>query len=352
MPRGGSGKGPQLVYEPIGGGWSKVTGTTDAAYWWHEETCRKQWTEPTQNQIRADDAVRTRKIPRLSQQSGPQHERTITGLAASPDKSSTKSTNSQRPVVPLELPILSPRASLSRRQSDILPDVPVKPRLKVGPVPRQKRRNPTQASPQGDYDQLRIDRLQRQRAAELKTYRTAFRIIDVDGSGAVDPPEVLKVLKMMGKKVDETKFWKVFRDLDLDNSSSLEYNEFAVVMDKLAQNKGPNAGISTKVRAALCSCVVLHALQPLRSCNTLCNMLHATNHHLHRCNLCTELGRLPPRFRFSQMLSPRAGAAPRAGAGDVSPTGDALPEITSADASLKSVHDAAILSPSGKDFME
>ena len=93
--------------------------------------------------------------------------------------------------------------------------------------------------------------MRHQRVVELETYQTAFRILDLYGSGKVEPFEVLAALKRMGKKVDDHRFWEVFRDCDLDNSSSLEFDEFQIVMDTLARKKGPNAGLSDLVRAVL-----------------------------------------------------------------------------------------------------
>ena len=69
-----------------------------------------------------------------------------------------------------------------------------------------------------------------------------------------DLEEVLKVLKLLGKKVDDKRFWEVFRDLDLDNSSSLEMDEFQIVMDTLARKKLPNAGMQVSDRASRCNC--------------------------------------------------------------------------------------------------
>lgn len=260
-----------ITYEPVGGGWCRVAGGTDAVYWWHEAMCKRLWVEPTSEQISAGERFLKRKGPKArapkmfaavdSQEHG--------GRSADAGRSLLKlkldqgATGSDpRPVVPLELPELSPKRSprmitMARvAKALILPDAQVKPRVKHGPVPRQQRvraQGPAAKKAAAAAEELRKQRLERQRAEELATYAAAFQIIDMDGSGAVEPPEVLKVLKLLGKKVDDKRFWEVFRELDLDNSSSLELDEFQIVMDTLARKKLPNAGMQVSDRASRCN---------------------------------------------------------------------------------------------------
>lgn len=237
----------RVVHEPIGGGWCRVTGAGNAAtcYWWHERTGKKQWTEPTAEKIRLAGGARKHASPATPQGLADPHDlKSPRGARRLQGESPQSNASSPRSTVPLQLPVLSPR-STTRRSDNILPDTPLKPRLKVGPVPRQRRteqHRETEREKQRDREaaeHLRRKRLQRQRAAEVSTYAAAFRIIDADGSGSVDPPEVIMALKKMGKKVDESRFWQIFRELDLNNSSTLEYREFELVMDALARKKWP-----------------------------------------------------------------------------------------------------------------
>ena len=234
------------MHEPIGGGWCRVTGAGNAAtcYWWHERSGKKQWTEPTAEQIRPALVARKHASPAKPRGlSDPRDRRSPRVERRLQDESPQSNAFSPRSAVRLQLPVLSPRSS-TRRSDRILPDTPLKPRLKVGPVPRQKhteQHRETEREKQRDREaaeHLRRKRLQRQRAAEISTYRAAFRIIDADGSGSVEPPEVIMALRKMGKKVDESRFWQIFRELDLNHSSTLEYHEFERVMDTLARKKG------------------------------------------------------------------------------------------------------------------
>ena len=64
-------------------------------------------------------------------------------------------------------------------------------------------------------------------------------------SQRVDPQEIVRFVSNMGKRVNTGRFWKLFNDLDLDNSADLDIDEFIGVMDALTQVRdclAPNAG--------------------------------------------------------------------------------------------------------------
>ena len=54
-------------------------------------------------------------------------------------------------------------------------------------------------------------------------------------SQRVDPQEIVRFVSNMGKRVNTGRFWKLFNDLDLDNSADLDIDEFIGVMDALTQ---------------------------------------------------------------------------------------------------------------------
>jgi hypothetical protein len=267
-----------LTIEPVGGGgWRRVTRVTSdnvkTVYYWHEVLCKKLWVFPNADQIQAGkDAMKglfrggankagsrqllqAAGIPRLSPR---QPKDTREG------RPRPATVGNLHPVVPLALPglhlqLVSPRAlavrrghlSTSARMSDaIRADTAVQQRIPHArqPIPRRERgalRTEAQrAAHIANAEGLRRMRMERQRREELRNYRAAFSLIDVDNSGSVEPFEVLKVIKKVGRKVNEERFWQVFRELDFDNSNSLEFPEFEMMMDTLAQRKGPNAGVS------------------------------------------------------------------------------------------------------------
>jgi hypothetical protein len=84
-------------------------------------------------------------------------------------------------------------------------------------------------------EDMRQRRISRKREQDIATYEGAFRLIDIDDSGRVDPMEIVMFVEKMGKKVNTSKFWKLFNDLDLDNSADLDISEFIKVMDELTK---------------------------------------------------------------------------------------------------------------------
>ena len=84
-------------------------------------------------------------------------------------------------------------------------------------------------------EDMRQRRIIRKREQDIATYEGAFRLIDIDDSGRVDPMEIVTFVEKMGKRVNTSKFWKLFNDLDLDNSADLDISEFIKVMDELTK---------------------------------------------------------------------------------------------------------------------
>jgi len=78
---------------------------------------------------------------------------------------------------------------------------------------------------------MRELRIERQRQRELYTYAQAFEAIDADGSGRVDPAEIVAFVEGRGQSVHTRTFWKIFSELDLDRSEDLDMAEFTSLMD-------------------------------------------------------------------------------------------------------------------------
>lgn len=97
-------------------------------------------------------------------------------------------------------------------------------------------------------------RLERQRKEDTEIFRKAFSVIDKDGSGMVEPDEIVSCLKVFGKDVDRKRFWQVFKEADRDKSDSLDQDEFIDMMlrvtekTRAAKAKRANA-LSRKLRA-------------------------------------------------------------------------------------------------------
>ena len=55
-------------------------------------------------------------------------------------------------------------------------------------------------------------------------------MIDKDGSGQIEPDEIVSCLKIFGKDVDRKRFWQVFKEADRDKTESLDVDEFVDMM--------------------------------------------------------------------------------------------------------------------------
>ena len=66
--------------------------------------------------------------------------------------------------------------------------------------------------------------------------------------GRIDPAEIVRFATRMNQKVNAQRFWALFGDIDLDNSSDLDVDEFIGVMDALteATMTVPSTAVSTR----------------------------------------------------------------------------------------------------------
>ena len=61
-----------------------------------------------------------------------------------------------------------------------------------------------------------------QKLVERQTYRQVFELIDADDSGTIDAAEIRKVMKLVSKSADNSKFWDNYMDyrkIDFDRES-------------------------------------------------------------------------------------------------------------------------------------
>jgi len=65
--------------------------------------------------------------------------------------------------------------------------------------------------------------------AQLSEIKSAFKKMDYDGSGAIEPSELQNTMAAMGYVGDTT---EMMQSVDTDNSGKIEYDEFALIMAK------------------------------------------------------------------------------------------------------------------------
>jgi hypothetical protein len=74
-------------------------------------------------------------------------------------------------------------------------------------------------------------KIQQQEVDELlKSLRSAFRTIDKDNNGTVEPAEVLSLVKSGGQKVNEKAFWENFNKVDKDHNGLIDEEEFLAIL--------------------------------------------------------------------------------------------------------------------------
>ena len=244
-----SGRGKAPVYAPLGNNWFLVTKGSKLPYYWNGQTHVKQWTAPSESQLQP-------RPPGSGRRNRSRRGRLNATGTASTGRSFAKATPSPRHQTPRlpSVPQQSPRraietmsgthASWAKMRASILPDSPVVQRQFGTQVPRQnatlaQRIRARKQRMEKIWNALRLEeqRLARQLETERQTYRKVFRLVDADGNGTIDAAEILLLLKKGGYEVNTETFWQTFRELDVDHSSGLQYDEFQDAMETLAKRK-------------------------------------------------------------------------------------------------------------------
>ena len=86
------------------------------------------------------------------------------------------------------------------------------------------------AAEQVEKQRRELERKRKEVEAVLQRLRDAFRTIDKDHNGTVEPAEVLALVKQGGHKVDEESFWNNFNKVDKDHNGLIDENEFLALL--------------------------------------------------------------------------------------------------------------------------
>eukprot|EP01052_Picozoa_sp_SAG31_P052283 SAG31_NODE_12838_length_913_cov_1.063882_1_plen_172_part_00 len=100
------------------------------------------------------------------------------------------------------------------------------------PLPFEFRRNPNKAlaaldTPQG-ASTTAVDRLTEERKEEM---RSAFRMFDSDGGGAVSSSEIADVFDQLGVKLTSGQVDNYVELVDMDGSGEVDFEEFCELME-------------------------------------------------------------------------------------------------------------------------
>ena len=89
---------------------------------------------------------------------------------------------------------------------------------------------------------------------QLEHYQRSFRELDVDDSGTVDVDEFSALFKKLGMKMSKREVRTIISEVDVDNSGEIEFNEFLLVMKHLSDGGAKQASqlgrLLAQVRAA------------------------------------------------------------------------------------------------------
>mmetsp|Transcript_48869 Transcript_48869/g.66543 ORF Transcript_48869/g.66543 Transcript_48869/m.66543 type:complete len:102 (-) Transcript_48869:210-515(-) len=61
----------------------------------------------------------------------------------------------------------------------------------------------------------------------------AFDLFDKDGDGTISTGELKNLLRCFGQKSNEEEIKKIIKENDKDNSGSISFDEFVVIMSKI-----------------------------------------------------------------------------------------------------------------------
>ena len=65
---------------------------------------------------------------------------------------------------------------------------------------------------------------------ELRGFREVFDLVDDDNSGAIDVPEVAKLMALLGMPHDPEQVGLMVREIDADGNGEVDFDEFLLVM--------------------------------------------------------------------------------------------------------------------------
>jgi len=109
--------------------------------------------------------------------------------------------------------LVFPRTESFSQWRGVVPDTEEVKQRVYAPVPRQRMsynmvRKREVAEDIKFGSNMRMQRMERQRKIELEMYERAFKMIDIDGNGTVEPAEILRMLRKMGRDPAGAKFWE------------------------------------------------------------------------------------------------------------------------------------------------
>ncbi|CAK8678869.1 unnamed protein product [Clavelina lepadiformis] len=82
---------------------------------------------------------------------------------------------------------------------------------------------------------------------DIGDYKIQFEIFDLNCDGLIDFKEMNQVLDEFGEPSEEEDRLKYFKEIDLDHSNSVDFEEFLLVVSKLQASSAPGTSIGNIV---------------------------------------------------------------------------------------------------------
>ncbi|KYQ96696.1 actin bundling protein [Tieghemostelium lacteum] len=76
-------------------------------------------------------------------------------------------------------------------------------------------------------------------ASEIEEFRKQFKVFDENGDGSISAQELQKIMTSLGEKVTGVQVRDMIKEVDTDNSGTVDFNEFLQVMAKAKGNNSP-----------------------------------------------------------------------------------------------------------------
>eukprot|EP01043_Picozoa_sp_COSAG02_P048450 COSAG02_NODE_4760_length_5017_cov_7.215331_3_plen_426_part_00 len=164
-----------------------------------------------------------------------------------------------------------------------------------------RRRNKTDRPSKKPMSKIEARMQEMQLIRDKAAIKEAFGVIDDDGGGSVEAPEVLKALKALGKKLDDKKFWGKFQKLCDEGEMVISAAHFETLMLKMLESSRRKAAREQLGGELLKEKVSASSFYAKRAANSMGQVArHGIKNRLNRVRERTEFGQAQDNVRSTR----------------------------------------------------